>query len=140
MKTGIAESMLLRRDDSELVLEVGPLAIFRGSSLAYKDGRRDVQPAIRPYYTVAINPYWLDEGGEVELCIEGDVRIIGTSKPLEEERDLFVQVREVDGRYDVLVMDREGELSSHLQLERVPETETENHAATTIAGCKPPTS
>ena len=62
MKTGIAESMLLRRDDSELVLEVGPLAIFRGSSLAYKDGRRDVEPAIRPYYTVAINPYWLDEG------------------------------------------------------------------------------
>jgi hypothetical protein len=56
MKIGITEDMLLRRDDSELVLEVGPLAIFRGSSLAYKDGRRDVEPAVRPYYTVAINP------------------------------------------------------------------------------------
>jgi len=124
MKTpGITKRTLLRRDDSELVLEVGPLAIFRGSSLEYKDGRTDVEPAVHSYYTVAINPNWLDAGGEAELCLAGVFRISGSDKPLVEEEDLLVQLKHADGKYDLLVMDNNGHMSTHLQLERVPDPE-----------------
>src|SRR5262245_9401098 len=80
---------LIRREDSERVASVGPLEIFRGSNLLL--GESDDQgPQVRAYYTVAINPHWLKEGHEVELCIDGDVQIVGTEKPLEEEEDLIV--------------------------------------------------
>jgi hypothetical protein len=47
-------------DRSELVLKVGPLAIFRSSSLEYGEKRGEM-PNIRRCYTVAVDPNWLDD-------------------------------------------------------------------------------
>jgi hypothetical protein len=110
---------LIRRDDSELVMQVGPFAIFRGSNLIFDDKGSNQGPTVQPYYTLAIGKQWLDEGGEVELCIDGNVRIAGTHKVLDEEEDLIVQVGGAKGKYSVLVMDSDGAMSSHLELESV---------------------
>jgi hypothetical protein len=109
---------LLRRDDSELLMAVGPLEVYGGSNLMLGDGRNE-GPEMRPFYTVAINPCWLDDSGEVELCIDGTVRIVGTSEPPEEDADLFVQVGKLEDKYNVRVLDKSGSASTHLQLERV---------------------
>jgi hypothetical protein len=108
---------LLRRDDSELVMQLGPLGIYRGSNLIFNDD--DSDPTVQPYYTVAIGKQWLENGGEVKLFIDGKVRIAGTDRVLEEENDMLVQVGGSAGKYSVLVMESDGNLSTHLQLESV---------------------
>ena len=113
---------MLLRQDSELVLQVGPLGIYRGSTLVF-EGRRD--PTTIPYYTVLISASWLDQGGEVELGIEGNLRIAGTERALAEEEDLLVQVGKTDDVYELDVMNRDGELTLQLELERVPEAGAE---------------
>lgn len=110
---------LIRRDDSELVMQVGPFAIYRGSNLIFDDNDSGRGPTVQPYYTVAIGKQWLNDGGEVELCIDGNVRIAGTDRVLNEEEDLIVQVGGSKGKYSVLVMDSNGDLSSQLELESV---------------------
>ena len=106
-----------RHGESELVIEVGPLAIYRGSSLDLDEFGG--QPGVRPFYTVAIAPRWLDDSGEVNLCIDGKVRIAGTTKALDEDYDTFIHVIKGRGKYEVLVMEPEGHLSTHLELESV---------------------
>jgi hypothetical protein len=110
---------LVRRDDSELVMQVGPLGIYRGSNLIFDDDDSGRGPTVQPFYTVAIGQQWLKDGGEVEFCIDGNVRIAGTDNVLEEEKDLIVQVGGSKGKFSVLVMDSDGDLSSHLELEPV---------------------
>ena len=93
-----------------------PLEIFRGSNLVLPTGDK---PRVQAFYTVAVNKYWLQEGGDVELCIDADVRIVGTEEPLEEDRDLIVRVIGGGSNYSVLVMDSKGEMNTHLELESV---------------------
>jgi hypothetical protein len=108
---------LIRREDSERVASVGPLEIFRGSNLVLCEGNK---PRVQAFYTVAVNKYWLQEGGDVELCIDADVRIVGTEEPLEEDQDLIVRViGDRGGQYSVLVMDSKGAMNSQLELESV---------------------
>ena len=58
---------------------------------------------IRPYYPVAINPNWLDNGGAVELCIGESVKFDGTAAPLKEEQDLLVKIDAARGMYELFV-------------------------------------
>jgi hypothetical protein len=103
---------LVRRYDSELVMQLGPLGIYRGSNLIFND---DSDPRVQPYYTVATGKQWLENGAEVELFIDGRIRIAGTDRVLDEEKDMLVQV----GGSSVLVMESDRSLSTHLQLESV---------------------
>jgi hypothetical protein len=118
-KNKIDAKMVQHQDDSELVIEIGPLAIFRGSSLEFEQAGES--PTIRPCYTVAVNPKWLDDGGEVELCIAGNVRIVGPDAPLEAVSDPLIQIINADGQYAVLVLKKGDEHESELLLERMPE-------------------
>jgi hypothetical protein len=58
---------------------------------------------------------------QVELCIDEQVRIVGTKDVLEEDADLLVQVAESRGGYQVLVMEKDKSLTTHLEVERAPE-------------------
>jgi hypothetical protein len=105
-------------DGSELVIEIGPLAIFRGSRLDYE---RVGDPTTRPFYTVAVNANWLEGGGQIDLSIAGNVRIVGPDAPLEAVNDPLIQLINADGQYAVLVLKEDGQLESELLLERMPE-------------------
>jgi hypothetical protein len=121
-KNKIDAKMIQHQDDSELVIEIGPLAIFRGSSLEFEQAGES--PTIRPCYTVAVNPNWLDGGGEVEMCISGSVGIVGIvgkEALLKAVNDPLVQIINADGQYAVLVLKEDGQLESELLLERMPE-------------------
>jgi hypothetical protein len=100
-------------------MQVGPFAIYRGSNLIFDDNGSGRGPTVQPYYTLAIGKEWLNDAGEVELCIDGNVRIARTDNLLSEEEDLIVQVGGSNGKYSVLVMDSDGTLSSHVELESV---------------------
>jgi hypothetical protein len=52
---------------------------------------------------------------QVELCIDEQVRIVGTKDVLEEDADLLVQVAESRGGYQVLVMEKDKSLTSILR-------------------------
>jgi hypothetical protein len=121
IKMGV--QMNAANDGSELVSEVGPLAIFRSSSLEYGEKRGDL-PYIRPCYTVAVNPNWLDDGGEIELCIAGSVRIVGTDAPLAD--DSLVQIINRDGQHHVMVLNEDHQHEDRLQLEPMPENAKAN--------------
>jgi hypothetical protein len=107
-------------DDSELVAEIRPLALFRSSSLEFED--EGEMPTIRPCYTVVVNPKWLDDGGEVELCIAARVRIVSKGAKVKTVADPLIQIVNGDGQYDVLILKEGGLLESALQLKPVLES------------------
>lgn len=114
-------------DASELVLEVGPLALFRSSSLEFSEKQTGEGPTLHPCYTVAVNPDWLDDGGEIELCIRGSVRIVGTDVLLEPAISPLVQIINLDGQHHVLLINEDGQHESKLQLEPVPENSAKSN-------------
>jgi hypothetical protein len=69
---------------------------------------------------VAVNPTWLDNSGEIELCIAGSVRIVGTDAPLAAHESL-VQIINGDGQHHVMVLNEDRQHEDRLQVESMPE-------------------